>query len=607
MLLLYIQERIPLSPYLVSVNFAILMGFFAQTAWAHVYRLSHIESDNVEMVRPKRPFPDREKVFRVINLTAGAPLSSFNSEFVVRGGELKRIKSERVDHVMELMLAQIMENMICENNMSAGTKKDFIGPGQALRERTYGPIDHQALREMIARKYLSPEEANSYVDSTSMNDPGRMIYFESLSWLSAVEVLEIFDGKIPWTRVSEVEAREGLGSNEVRKLAESGDPSVRLRIRRATVRAVSALGLQITPDHRLELFAEDLPFEAEFMGRGIALPHEADPILYRFELGRASQIPGLESEAEQLSALAGLVVWHQSMTLEDLRTGRRSDIWHVDADIFMHALKRTHHLSYTEYFGAKDYVKGAKPHDVVLKVTLKQFLDKTLPKLGLDAEAVRSLAVKADAIDGMRWDLDWTRGGQILTRHHPITMRMSRAMAERVLRERIVDVPDQQLKQRFVRSALEVYDQVSNYQFPESRTPDPYVHAKHSKISTDYFVSGLDMWTATNRSYVPAFMAVMAKFFNGVDDAIRITVVVPQTPDGSRHLVSELTSRGFQYIQPTDELEFWNGPHALRITVKKLNESVQKFPEIAAEMKVESDLKPGVWRAQREINLLPGL
>lgn len=591
----------------IGVKFAILLGLFAQNAGAEVYRLSHIQTDDVEMARPRKPFPNVEKIFRVINLTAGAPFSSFNSEFVVKSGELKRIKSEKINHVMDLMLAQITENLLCEQDVTAGRVSDRLLPGQAWRERTVGPIDHQALNEMSARKYVTEQEAQAYADSTSMGDAERMIYFESLSWLSAAEVLDIFEGKIPWNRISEVDARAGLGSNQIRKLAEAGDPSVKLRVRRATVRAVSTLGIQISHDHKLELFAEDLPFETEYKAQGIALPVEEDPIIYRFELGRASQIPGLENEAGQLSALAGLVMYHHSMTFEDLRTGKKSHVFAVDADVFLHSLKRTHFNLYSGLLGAKEYVKGKKPWDMTLKMSLKEFLDKTLPTLGLNAAAVRNLAVRADSMEVMRWDLDWFRGNQVMTRHHPITIRMSKAMAERTLNKFTSDVEDAELKRNFIQGSLGVFDQINNYNFPESRTVDAYQHSKHSKIASDYYVSGLDMWTATSPNYIPAFMAALAKFFKGVAGEIKITVVVPQTPDGSRHLVHEMRQRGFEYVNPADDLDFWNGPHAVRITIQKLNEAVERFPEIKREMSVDSEFKPGVWRALREINLLPGL
>lgn len=591
----------------IGVKFAIFIGLFAQNAGAEIYRLSHLPSDDMEMVRPKKAFPNAEKVYRVINLTAGAPFSSFNSEFVVHNGELKRIKSEKVNHVLDLILAQTMENLACEKNVTAGTKSNYIAPFQAWTERTIGPIDHQALREMNARKYVTAEEAKSYANSTHAIDAERMIYLESLSWHSATEVRGVFDGKIPWSRIAEVEARPGLGSHEIRKLAEAGDLSVKLRVRRATIRVVSAVGLQASPDHQVELFAEELPFESEYKNQEVKLPADQDPIIYRYELGRASQIAGLEHEAEQLSALAGLVIWHHSMSFEDLRTNQRSDVRAVDAEVFMHALKRTHHFLYTERFGAKDHVRGNKPHDVVLKVTLKQFLAKTLPTLGLDSRILGLVAVKADSMQAFRWDFDWVREGQVLTKHHPVTIRTSQEIAGRILNQFTSDVEDVHLRQKFIGASLEGFDQMNNYYFPESRTVDAYDHEKHAKIASDYFISGLDMWTATNRSYVPAFIATLAKFFTAVDGQIRITVVVPQTPGGDRHLVQDLVRFGFEYVKPADDLDFWNGPHAARITVKNLKEAIERHPELKEQLAAKSEFVPGFWRAMREINLLPGL
>jgi hypothetical protein len=583
-----------------SVKFAIFLGLFSYSAGAStIYRLPFEAGEHEEIARPKRPLPNVDRVFRVINLMNGAPFSSVNSEFILKDGELKRMQSLKVNHVMDMMLERITENLICEKNLTAGVVTGYIGPGQAWRERTVGPIDRQALQEMSSRQYLNSEQAVAYAHSTSMGDADRMIYFESLSWLSVREILDVFDGKIPWTRVSEVEAPEGLGSIELRKLAESGDPRVRLRLRRATFRVVASHVYQVNePD--------PLPFEIEYHEQGIDLPNDANEILYRFELGRASQIPGLEGEAEQLSALAGLAMWHHSMSFEDVRTGHKSDIREVDANVYMHALKRTHYMLYSGHFGATEFARG--PHDIILRMSLKAFLAKTLPSLGLSAEKLREIAVKADSIEAMRLDLDWTRGTQNMTRYHPITIRLSRKFAAHALESFARDVTDLRLKAKWIKASLEAYDQIAGFQFPETRTVDPYKHDKHSRIDADYFVSGLDLWSASSPVYAPAFMAVLAKFFKGVHEDVKIAVVVAQTPGGDRDLLHQLTRRGFEFV-PMDsgDPDGYNGPFIARITVKRLREAAEGFPEIAGEMKHETALKSGSWRSLRDLSLLPGL
>jgi hypothetical protein len=593
----------------LGVKFAIFLGLFSHSAWAStIYRLPLEAGEHEEIARHQHPLPDVERVFRVINLTDGAPFSSFNSEFILKGGELKRVRSQKVNHVTDMMLERISENLICEKNLTAGVVTGYIGPGQAWRERTVGPIDHQALQEMSSRQYLDPEQATAYANSTNLGDADRMIYFESLSWLSAREILDVFDGKIPWARISEVEAPEGLGSIELRKLAESGDVRIRLRLRRATFRVVASHVYQMNESKGLAMYEEPLPFEIEYRDQGIDLPNDANEILYRFELGRASQIPGFEGEAEQLSALAGLAMWHHSMSFEDFRTGYKSDIREVDANVYMHALKRTHHILYSGRFGATEFARGKKPHDVTLRMSLKAFLAKTLPSLGLSAEKLREIAVKADSMEAMRLDLDWMRGTQNMTRYHPVTIRLSRKFAAHALESFARDVTDSRLKEKWIKASLDAYDQIAGFQFPETRTVDPYKHDKHSRMDADYFVSGLDLWSATSPVYAPAFMAVLAKFFKGVHDDVKIAVIVAQTPGGDRDLLHQLVHRGFEFVpMAPDDLDNHNGPFVARITVKRLQEAAQKFPEIANEMKHETALKSATWRSLRDISLLPGL
>ncbi len=603
---------------LICAKFAILLGLFsyqglaAAPAGSTLYRLPHIDADaQAEIARPKIPFPNVPQIFRVYNLAIGAPFSSLNSEFVIENGALKRVSSQKVNHVMQMMLDRVNENLICEQRLQAGVVKNHIGPMEAWTERTVGPIDRQALKEMNARKYIDRAQVDSYANSTGTVNPDRMIYLESLSWLTASQALAVFDGALPWARISEVEAPPGLGSFEVRKLAEAGDPRVRLRIRRATLRLVASHVFNEIPETgKLELYSDPLPFAEEYTEQGIELPNEPDEILYRYELGRASQIPGLEGEAEKLSALAGLVMWHHSMTFEDIRTGKKADVRHVDANIYMHALKRTHRMMYTNHFGAKEYATGKKPHDVVVRVGLKQFLAKTLPTLGLDPANLREVAIKADSIDAMRLDLDWTRGNRLMTRRHPITIRLSRPYAAQALKSFTRDVTDPQLKEKWIQASLAMYDHVAEFQFPETSTVDGYDHKKHFKINADYFVSGIDSWSASNPGYAPAFVGALATFFKGVRDETTIAVVVPQTPDGSsaRTMLYQLRQLGFEPVPvAADDPAYFNGPFVTRIKLGRLMEVAKAHPEVANEVKHAPTLKSGTWRALREINLLPGL
>lgn len=598
-----------MSPLLLSAVFALSAGLFSGQAGASaIYRLSHVSSELQDMVRPKAEFPPVERIFRVINLTDGAPFSSFNSEFMVHGGKLIRLKSETVNHVLDLLLAQATENLICEKDLEAGRPGREIMPGQAWTERTVGPIDRQALQEMTARRHLDPALAQDYAGQQSIGDADRMIYLESLSWLTARQTLEVFGGKIPWSRVSEVEAPEGRGSLELKRLAEAGDAHIRLRLRRATFRLVASHVYQLSLERKPGIYSDPLPFESEFKNQGIELPKEKNPTIYRYELGRASQIPGLEGEAEQLGALAGLVMWHHTMSFEDIRTGNKSDVRAVDADIFMHPLGRLHNALYIHHFGASEFAKGKAAHDLVLKISLKQFLAKTLPSLGLTARVLPEIAVKSDATDMLRWDLDWRRGTQDMTRYHPITVRLSKSLAEKALRSFVREVENPSEREAIIRSSLSTYDQVAGFKFPETRTVDAYKHAKHSKVPADYFISGMDLWSASNPGYAAAFVAALSVLFEGVDPKIEIALVVPQTPGGDRDLFWRLRKMGFLNVQTDpNDLDYYNGPHLLRIRVGQLQEIARTNPEVATEVRHQPQLKPGVWKAQRDLSLLPGL
>lgn len=564
----------------LSAIFVISLGLFWAPAQAAVYRLSPVDSSSEELRRPKFPFPEKEVVYRMINLTTGAPFSSYNSEFVIAGGRLKRIKAERVNHVMQAVLDQITENLICEQRLEAGTRRDHLGPGQAWRERTVGPIDRQALEEMSARQYINGQQAQFYSDSTSWHDADRMIYLESLSWLSASEVLKVFDGVISWSRISEVDGPEGLGSLEIRRLAEAGDVRLRLRVRRATMRLVASHVYEPTRDmDKVSLVLFQLPFEAEYLGQGVEVPKlAASDLIYRFELGRASQIPGLEGEAERLSALAGVVMWHQAMTFEDSRTGKKTDVRAIDANLYMHALKRTHRLMYSQHFGAKEYAKNGKPHDVVLTVSLKSFLAKTLPTLGLTPKSLVEIAKSADENAQQRLDLDWIRGEQVMTRHHPITVRMAKGA-----------------------------DHIMSYVFPETSTVDAFDLAKHGKIQADYFVSGMDLWSATNPQYVPALLGALVKIFKAVKGDAVLALVVGLPPSGDKSLVGQLRQQGLK-PEPMDpnNLDYYNGPYVLKITVEQLLELAKTDPLIEKESRL-TEVNIRTWQAIRDLSLLPGL
>jgi len=111
------------------------------------------------------------------------------------------------------------------------------------------------------------------------------------------------------------------------------------------------------------------------------------------------------------------------------------------------------------------------------------------------------------------------------------------------------------------RKVLAAVEQVSDYRFPDSRTVDGYSHKKHSKIPADYSVSGLDSWSATNPSYIPALRVALVHIFEGSSDQTSIVVVLPSTLDMSKPFSLPMREGGFQYISmPPDDPDNFSGP-----------------------------------------------
>ncbi len=361
-------------------------------AQAKIYRFP-VYPEPRELKRPAAGLEEKPKALRILNISMGNYFAATAIEFEIKDNSYRRLKTYPID-----FLQDAMQTVVNKDGCEAALRNQNLGQmfvDTMLLGTPHRRINIQALKEMEARHYLKSDEVQQHMQSAEGASPDGFIFVESLSWIGAAEALKIFHGEIPWERIAEVEGGENLSVDDIKALAAQGDKSIQLRVRRATLRI--ALG---TP----------LPFEEDLLhsGRSHLIPHGPR---FKFEFGRASQIPGLAHEAHEMAGLAAMVAAHHALAPGD-------------AMVYFHSLKPSNTLLYREQLGGKVVPGLDQPDDTVLEVTLDELMNRTSKKMGVDLEALR-LVKRVQ--EGVFHTFDWNLSGENMTPVGPIIIRPTRA------------------------------------------------------------------------------------------------------------------------------------------------------------------------------------
>lgn len=487
-----------------------LFGIFGATnAHAMRYRLPIDVYDTEEMLRPTRKLPAAE-VLSVTNMFGGGHFNAEEIEFRFNAdGTYARVGSRSVDLLNESRHA--WSN--CDKELQGQFIMNHLINGSFMKR-----IDNQAMNEMVARNYIPAEHKLDYMEGSHDLAPEQMVYLETANWLSVAELKSYFNGRIVWSRIGEVDAPAGLTEKQVREMAEAGDPQIRLKLRRATLRLVAG---QSFANGRMSQYG--LPFMSSSPYR---VNFNESPMT--FELGRASQIPGLEGEATQLASLAAVIaaVQMQGVPVYGFPLGFPID----ETKVFLQSLDTKHTAIYKRTLGIlpvdadpKLYVSSVAR---LIDHTRGQLKHKTLNDLALIF--ARSLDRDEPRWPDYRYAALWInlyRQAHIqladlsvkgFEMHTPIILRTPRSRADIAIRTRIENTPND--IHRLADVMLPVLRQTADYRlnlpfgtgFEDFSNPD----VVWNLYPEDFLVSGFKAGAAADPLYVQKVLFALLKDLN---------------------------------------------------------------------------------------------
>lgn len=586
--------------------FCLILGLFSHNSLAAVVRFP-IFPGEVPLERPTGDIQKLPKTVRILNPSLGSYFHSTAIEFeAAPDGSLKRSKTYSIDYLTDAM--RVPTKKACEAILGSDRNQELgqIFLDAVLAGTSHRRIDGQSLSEMAARGYLDPGKLNFYRESAEGAHPDGFIFLESLSWMPAKDVKAAFGGKIPWERVAELDSPyDSVPLEELRTRVESGDEKIKVRIRRATLRI--ALGMMYQ-DHWMGLSRARLPWEEEARAKGKPGAND-EGVWFRFEFGRASQIPGLESEALQLGGVAALVAAYYAQVATP--PGKYLDLNQVR--INFHALKPTHVAMYKRWLGAEVLPGHEDPNDSVLEVTVEKMIEKTFAKSGMFRDF--AAAVPADrkfypetfvktnreSMSHHFYTFNWFWGNEELTPTGPLLMIPSEATTRETGKLRVqssrdpvtlgkwLSLQEQRPKQDIISPKRSAFHDNSLVDLP-----------KELKETHDMYVSGFNSNFMINDSkYLLKIGLTVPKYFNnGVGKNI---LFVSKNWECAKQ-AKELGFKVWEFTGRDHRVRF-----AVSATYQQLLDLREKFPQDWAEAKDKSQFSDTKARTYFSLVNLDGL
>lgn len=332
------------------------------------------EDTDETLLRPVKPMP-AIKFVEVTNFYDGGPFNARRTEFHYNSlGRFTRGVTRKID----LLAAAYRQRFPAGKSCGAALSGQAMGQlflNMIISGGLHQPFENQALGDMQARKYISPDQREQYKPDSFWDQPEGRVQLEMVSWMTTKEVLDVFGGKIPWARVAEVEGPAGLREKDLRKAVDRGDTRFRLKIRRATLYLVAGQyysSVEATGEIRFQKLPwqkEDKITDKYDIGR-MGVPG-AQP--FAWELGRASQIRGLEGEAVELASFAAIIALHQ--TFSQNVVGWRYGFPPDEAHFYIHSLKNSNTALYRELLAASPVPEVSEPKDTLMTVTLANLVE----------------------------------------------------------------------------------------------------------------------------------------------------------------------------------------------------------------------------------------
>ncbi len=320
---------------------------------------------------------------RVLNL------SSINGRFVSQG-------ITQLDRFISLET----HGALCEASFQLQpVAVSSIGIFESADEQVWNSIDSQALSTMADREYLDKDQWSFYLQSSNQQTPEQMFYIESYTWISADQLDVYFtsensDGEspTPWHLISAINSPQSMTPMQLKRAIQNRDPSIRLRIRRSTIRVVADLAVSESTG---ALQQYPLPFSLEEDIRSVFQPSSP----YNYEFGRLSQIPGFESEGKVLSGLATLITSHHNLMVSRAVRGglpKFQDLLETEAGkIFIHSLEKRHTILYRRAANAKVVPEVSEPNNTLLYAEVPSFIGAHQDVLGqFDFYEEMSIAIR---------------------------------------------------------------------------------------------------------------------------------------------------------------------------------------------------------------------
>lgn len=551
--------------------FVFLAVFVAGTAKAEVYRFP-VSLEDRDLKRPKPGLEAKPKTLRLLGNAMGNYFGATAFEFEHDGRAYRRTKSYMIDHYMDAMTTKINElgcTAALSHQQAGQLFLDTMNGGTSQQRITI-----QALKEMQARGTLNLGELHQQMNSSESSNPDQYFYLESLSWLTAQEAMEIFDGEIPWERIAEVEDNYGLSFEQIKKRVEAGNPSTRLRVRRATLRV--AIETYVIPGTEIN-GAFKLPFVKDLWKKGKQHLTPEGSSMFAYEFGRASQIPGLAAEAQLLVALASFATASHVFMFSDLP----SSTWESNARVYFHSLRPGNTKLYEEGLGAKIIDGLNDPHDTVLWSSLDNLIEKAEPYLGWKFDDFR---IARRMHDSMYIPFKWTCERADYTPHGPLVVKTARKALEEELRGQAKKYADPQWAESLIPTIMKSFDQPLIY--PARTYNDQTINQLPGdwEERADYAMSGFD------RNIPMLNEAYFKKFLFSLPRALRWDARI-KNPRFMFATQSREIARQAQQLG----LQVWNytgSDYMVRyftvMTLEDIHRLIATDPALAAKMKAES-------------------
>ena len=485
-----------------------------------------VEKNDQTLIRPVRLMPSGKHV-EVTNFYDGGPFNARRTVFLYNDrGKLVRGATQKINRLGMAFQQRFPGAGSCRLALGGQDLGQFF-----VEMITYGGLhqgfENQALGDMQQRRVISADQRKKYTPYSFWEHPEGRVQLEMVSWMSSSEVRQVFGGEIPWARIAEVEGPAGLSEQEVRRFVEQGDKRFRLKIRRATLYMIAGQYYS-SVEANGQIHFQMLPWQKEDdlrMGYPVARLGVKGAQPFMFELGRASQIRGLEGEALELASFAAIIALHQTYSQKVF--GWPYGFPPEKVEVYIHSLRSANTHLYEELLKASAIPEVSKPNNTLMTVKLstllnhlkafEKFEDFSSSPLSMGSPNAPTqlayLSILEMARMAKRRDSDIFLNSVRLTNNGPLIIRNPPGMARKEIESRTSEWTERQRDWAF--EFLTRVDPLEGHRNFGDRTEDISTDSREIFGAEAIQISGLDPNMAERDSkYLAKILLVWSKDLN---------------------------------------------------------------------------------------------